>query len=177
MDPHRIKSTPDHPFEYPKLEYSRDIRLLRVLAAEQDPSRLLIEFRTVSLDNLPVEYYAVSYCWGDHAPTDKVWCTNHHYLYITSSASYILRKIIQRKSEPSAYVWLDALCINQKENQEKSKQILLMREIPSSAYRVIACLGDPGNDDPDVLKFLESLRDAMKQLNDQRSEVTMGSLC
>lgn len=59
-----------------------------------------------------------------------------------TSAMYFLGKIF-----PGTY-WIDALCINQKDDTEKSNQVSLMREIYSTSKRVVVFLGlkDDGTD-------------------------------
>ena len=52
-----------------------------------------------------------------------------------TSAMYFLGKIF-----PGTY-WIDALCINQKDNAEKSSQVALMQEIYSTSKQVVVFLG------------------------------------
>ncbi|KAI9710900.1 MAG: hypothetical protein M1820_002335 [Bogoriella megaspora] len=157
-------------FQYSSLE-AREIRLIRLRSQERDTPKLLVEFETVSLDALPHAYHAISYCWGDPIPVDKVWLSNGQFLNLTASASDILRELTRLK--PSDYFWIDALCINQKDNREKSKQILLMREIYGSAEQVIAFIGGSQDDDSEVVGFIETLCGAVKQLVERQTTLTM----
>jgi hypothetical protein len=45
------------------------------------------------------------------------------------------------------HIWVDSLCINQADNDEKSKQVMLMQQIYSKATQTVICLGHPPNAD------------------------------
>lgn len=147
----------DEPFRYKDLNDPRHIRLLRVSHLF---SILSGEFLHVPLDSLPVEYEAVSYCWGDPSPVDKIWFGNNSYIDITASASAILRYVADAKK--ASWIWIDALCIDQKNNKEKGHQVRLMRDIYPSATKVIAYLGLSSADSDLAMKFLETLSTAIE---------------
>lgn len=50
------------------------------------------------------------------------------------------------------YFWIDAICINQKDKMEKSKQVRLMESIYRSANRVIVWLGESDDLTPEVAR-------------------------
>jgi hypothetical protein len=54
-----------------------------------------------------------------------------------------------RQLKEFSYLWIDAICINQKDNEEKSQQIKSMQELYSTASLVIIWLGksDPTSDE------------------------------
>ena len=162
-------------YQYSDLEQRRNIRLIRVLSQGVDTPKIYVEFEIVSLDAIPHAYHAISYCWGDPAPVDKVWLTNGQFLHLTASAAYIMRQIV--RSRTTDYFWIDALCINQNDDREKSHQIRLMRDIYGSAEEVLIFIGDSTDDDPEVIEFLKTLRDATKQLVERQNIFTMQNLC
>lgn len=45
-------------------------------------------------------------------------------------------------SDKDRLVWIDAICINQHDVDERNHQIALMRRIYTSAFRTIICIGD-----------------------------------
>jgi len=47
-----------------------------------------------------------------------------------------------RLQDKTRTLWADALCINQTDNEEKSRQVRLMAQIYGKAARVLAYLGD-----------------------------------
>jgi hypothetical protein len=55
-------------------------------------------------------------------------------------------------SQPKTF-WIDAICIDQKNIEEKNHQVSLMKEIYGRAYSVIAWLGAEDNDSSRLLEF------------------------
>lgn len=84
-----------------------------------------------------MEYVAISYCWGTHSSTDRIWLTETSYLPINSSAARILHSV-----KPDLNIWIDSVCINQEDTKEKSKQVSLMWDIYRAASKVAILLGE-----------------------------------
>jgi hypothetical protein len=155
------------PFQYQALKHPRGIRLLRV-AWDPTTNRILGEFSNVCLDGPPLEYEAISYCWGDPTPRERVWLSKNQYLVITESAADVLHHLIAKKK--SGYIWIDALCINQsndEENAEKGQQIRLMQTIFASAKCVIAWIGKGSEDSERALEFIGILLNKIKGIEEK----------
>jgi hypothetical protein len=57
-------------------------------------------------------------------------------------------------------VWIDALCVNQGDLEERSEQVKLMRDIYSQTWRVIVWLGeDEANDAITAIRIIEKAAD------------------
>jgi hypothetical protein len=83
-------------------------------------------------------YNALSYVWGDPTTTKTIF-VNCYAFPVTRNLYDALKAI---RDESSSYtVWVDAICINQKDNVEKSQQIALMKRIYLSATLIVAFLG------------------------------------
>lgn len=97
----------------------------------------------------PPPYEALSYVWG--ARTREGCLSLREYgrcaLPITDNLAAALRRL--RYKDYRRVLWVDALCINQKGNVEKSQQVILMAEIYSRAARVLVWLGD--TDEPEIV--------------------------
>jgi hypothetical protein len=78
-----------------------------------------------------------------------------HRLSITRNLDVALRHLRYR-SEPCS-VWVDATCINQKDDQEKSEQVASMFAIYGLARRVVMWLGPAENESDDALDLLRGL--------------------
>jgi hypothetical protein len=90
-------------------------------------------------------YVALSYAWGD--PTLlKTVLVNDQTLEITVNLHEALRQL--QTAQP-VRLWVDAICINQKDDSEKSDQVKQMKGIYKDATAVFAWLG-PAADDSDV---------------------------
>jgi hypothetical protein len=143
----------DELFKYEALAGPRFIRLLRV-STDSQASRINGSFMPASLDDNP-DFRAISYCWGSSDLVDKVWFNDHQYLGITRSAAAVLRYLI--KTKYTGHFWIDALCINQSDLEEKSNQVRLMGDIYSSARLVVAWLGEPADDSDRAMQFIATL--------------------
>ncbi|KAF2666986.1 HET-domain-containing protein [Microthyrium microscopicum] len=90
-----------------------------------------------------VEFYALSYVWGDPDVTEDIDVNGHALPVTTNLASALrnLRKIYSTHPVQRVY-WIDAICINQKSTVERNQQVLRMQDIYSSADRVLSWLGD-----------------------------------
>ncbi|KAH8900633.1 hypothetical protein GQ53DRAFT_628404, partial [Thozetella sp. PMI_491] len=92
----------------------------------------------VSLDDEP-KYEAMSYVWGNPTRTHLVR-VDGKVIPITES----VRGILEQKASISGpkKVWIDAVCINQEDIEEKPKQIQMMLDIYRSAKFVTVNLGE-----------------------------------
>lgn len=91
-----------------------------------------------SLDSRP-GYEALSYVWGDE--TIRVPITvDGKRLDVTENLSAALRRLRDRKG--GRVMWVDAICINQEDSDEKSVQVAMMRRIYSGCTRAILWLGE-----------------------------------
>ncbi|EME43338.1 hypothetical protein DOTSEDRAFT_107185, partial [Dothistroma septosporum NZE10] len=86
-----------------------------------------------------VEYSALSYCWGNPERCRLLVCDGQRCA-ITREAYRALQRL--RSSTSTTYIWLDALCINQVDNLEKSLQVRKMLTIYKKATRVYVWLGE-----------------------------------
>jgi len=127
-------------YHYQPLEKAHHIRLLRLNRRSlfSEPSCELIE---VSLYDAPA-FEAISYTWGvkpPHIPLKVNGCQ----LKVTSAVEELL--FYQRSILGPKLFWIDAICIDQGNNDEKNNQLPLMTKIYQRASRVIVWLGAPEN--------------------------------
>ena len=55
-------------------------------------------------------------------------------------------------------LWVDAVCINQQDDMEKSEQVKMMRDIFSSAQKVLAWSGEASYDSDEAMDTLIMLQ-------------------
>ena len=114
----------------------------------------------------PEPYDALSYTWGPEWPPEKgdkgyikilvqaeVSATEVYYIQIRPNLFSALRQM-RRLSEEPLYLWIDALCINQLDRDEKSQQIQRLFNIYNGARQVRVWLGEEGNDSGEAMKFV-----------------------
>lgn len=128
----------------PLCSTSRQIRLLKLHAGGKEED-LACHLETVSLDDNP-EYTALSYVWGD--PVDTCLIRVHGApFFITRNLEAALRSIrliLNRSGTPALWMstlWIDALCVDQKNLAERSHQVLLMKSVYSQAKYTIIWFG------------------------------------
>lgn len=121
-------------YQYARMTSERHIRLLRLLP---DDSCLRCELLPRALDLAP-SFQAISYTLGNPTKTHSLILGNCSPL-ITDSAYTVLRKFAS--TDQNKLLWIDAICINQHDDEEKSQQVRLMTEIYSTASCVNIWLG------------------------------------
>ena len=91
-----------------------------------------------------LDYDALSYTWG----TDDVSAhirVNDEWFPVPQNLLEALQQLQlnQRETNNPRKLWVDAVSINQSDNAEKSRQVMLMREIYANASGVFAWIGKP----------------------------------
>ncbi|KAL9115308.1 MAG: hypothetical protein Q9187_007315 [Circinaria calcarea] len=130
---------------------SNEIRLLALMPGTRDA---IISCKQVKISlGDDVAYEALSYTWGDTRTTEFITFEDRPFP-ITSNLYFALQQL--RPSETPRYVWIDALCIDQINDEEKSHQVRLMGDIYKHASRVIVWLGQGYEDSDLALDFLNA---------------------
>lgn len=87
-------------------------------------------------------YKALSYVWGRPGLTQEVLLIDGRKLAITPNLAAALRRF--RSASEVLYIWVDQVCINQRDTIERSKQVRLMYMIYKNAAEILAWLGADG---------------------------------
>jgi len=144
-------------YQYTRL-LDNEIRLLRI-SPGSFYSTLLCSLKIIPLDKLVTdvhEFQALSYAWGDDTPTYEVFLSDlprsgdddSSATKLTEYRKFLIRENLYnalqriRLTEDHLWLWVDCLCIEQSNEEEKSQQIPKMPHIYASAWNVIAWLGD-----------------------------------
>ena len=98
----------------------------------------------VSLDNHP-EYCALSYVWGNDSASESL-LIDRKELVLTRNLEVALRHL--RSTTYPNLLWIDAICINQADAQERAEQVKLMGRIYELSGSVLIWLG-PGTEETD----------------------------
>ncbi|ORY09096.1 heterokaryon incompatibility protein-domain-containing protein [Clohesyomyces aquaticus] len=135
-----------NPYQYQCLTGKHEIRLLVLYPGSfEDP--LQGDIIRKDLRRKPA-YDALSYTWADEtgdANRSKVIRSpkDNSFINITKSCEAALRRLrFPRASEQKRRVWVDAVCINQDDYQERNHQVSLMSQIYMNARQVIAYTGE-----------------------------------
>lgn len=121
-------------------------------------------FPLISLKEYPFhaeqKYIAVSYAWGREIETRTMFCDFKSYA-ISAHVLAALNHLRHIRAEPNRedvqLFWIDSICINQNNPEEKAQQVAKMTEIYSQAEDVVIWLG--AEEDDSTLAF-ENIRTA-----------------
>ncbi|KAI4276199.1 MAG: hypothetical protein LQ337_002666 [Flavoplaca oasis] len=139
------------PLRYEGLSNPRNIRLMELLPAATQSEAVRCTLEQACLDVEP-QYEALSYTWGDPSNPSLLYC-NNAALSITSNLDAALRHL--RLQTGSRALWVDAICINQADVEERSQQVALMRDVYTKASQVIAWLGEEHLSDSGAMDFVD----------------------
>lgn len=131
------------------------IRLLRIHpgAFAED---IRIDLHPVELDpKTPIEYEALSYTWGTTKSAILYLGESKNTLQVTDNLALALRHL--RYPTEWRTMWIDAVCIDQNNLDERSDQVAIMAEIYQLAKGVIVWLGPQGNYSNYALDILRDL--------------------
>lgn len=141
-----MQDVEDRPLYAPLDEARREIRVLKISRADQrgygGGETFKADLVCVSLDDDPA-YLAISYRWGD--PLIVGHFESHHgaqerHIPYNKGVFDIINTILARGA--TLYLWIDALCINQEDLNERTGQVAMMGIIYSQARQVIAFIGE-----------------------------------
>jgi hypothetical protein len=162
-------------FTYKHRLQGRRIRLLRIVPGEEsDDIKVVLEEK--DLDT--TRFDALSYVWGDQTVRKRIFCSGrpldvgpslyaalrHCRQFYASSIKLIKQDgskfhtetRMREEAEPNL-LWVDAICINQSDADEKTHQVRMMRDIYGRAGNTIIWLGDLEPGDQDGLSFASAL--------------------
>lgn len=135
------------------------IRVVDVLPSGSFDAPLEIELRIVLLDDTDTEYDSLSWCWGPPDDETEIM-VNEQSLVCRRSLATALRYL--RKSDEILTLWIDAICINQLDPDEKSQQIQMMDSIYRRATRVRIWLGEADDQLSEGFAIFKKLRTGHK---------------
>ncbi len=141
-------------FKYEPLATPSTLRTVLIPATDDSKSneKLQLILQHKEFSEVRKRYYALSYVWGN---PDKVHTIglNGQDFQVTDNLMFFLR----RKRTVTLAFWIDAICINQDDETEKSEQIARMGEIYKNASSVYAELGPASEDEQAVFRKMEYL--------------------
>lgn len=147
-------------YQYDLLDLGRPaIRLVRLLPgsdSDQITCELFQAFLNQEDDIIP--YEALSYTWGS-AEAPKHIIVNGKILVVTKNLHQALQQL--RREVHDRILWIDAICIDQKNEKERGHQVQQMGEIYKQADCVLFYLGESNLE---VDTFMDTL-DMMRKLS------------
>lgn len=127
-------------------------RLLRLLPNEDETAPIecqLFDYSLQGSSKWTHLYEALSYVWGGSDRPCSI-SIDKHDLPVTANLHAALSQLRDRSIE--RIIWVDAICINQADLQERGHQVQSMAEIYSKAIRVIVWLGEAADNSDQALE-------------------------
>lgn len=120
-------------------------------------------------------YHAISYVWG--SPDDTVTIlVNDQKMEVRRNCEYALKQSAWYGA--ARYIWCDAICIDQTDDDEKGHQVYMMGDIYRNAQGVLACVGPHADGSQDLLQSLRKHSSEMDRIaasaTDDRLEYSRG---
>ncbi|KAI4206284.1 MAG: hypothetical protein LQ346_001180 [Caloplaca aetnensis] len=161
---------------------SRQIRLVKLHPGLWS-SKIVADLLIVDLDTSAREqhYQALSYSWGGHLMLRRIITLNDRSYLVTDTVFNALKEL--RLPDEERRLWIDAICINQGDLEERGWQVTLMDSIYRRAEKVIVWLGQGSpqldrshgavfrvirNMDNASPKEIDSIRDSIEELTRAR---------
>ena len=131
------------------------IRLVSLLPPKSDKSKSLsIKLLVGSLDDTDT---ALSYCWGDENLRESCLINEVETTITANLAAALYQFQADGKSNERFKFWIDAVCINQSDDVEKSSQVRMMSEIYERAQSTILWLGKSGDNSDLAIDFISDV--------------------
>ena len=167
----------DEPFSYQPLKDSK-IRLIRLKKRSTLHEEIYCELEDFRLDEK--SYVALSYVWGSIEGNVEI-AVNGLRLNVTQnlfdallqleeSSSSLLESLGLASSE--LLVWVDAICINQNDEVEKSTEVGRMGEIYSSAHVTLVWFGPSKPLHPEGYKLLHKIAMVIEERTTEASDLS-----
>lgn len=120
-------------------------------------------------------YEALSYTWGGGEKPYSITVEGQE-LDVTTNLHLALLRL--RDCSLERVIWVDAICINQKDPKEQGQQVQLMAMIYSKANRVLVWLGETADDIEGALEDIQRAAhgQSAERSVDKRSEKAITNL-
>jgi hypothetical protein len=149
-------------FQYSAQLEDGQIRLLHFEKGQASDNRQRLRLFTSTLlggndtaEAETVPYLTLSYVWGPQEPgTMKEVVINGQVFLVDPNLASALQYLEKRIEIP---IWIDAICINQKNSGERNSQVKQMRDIYGLAQRTIIYLGEGDDDMRSMMKHIATV--------------------
>ncbi|ORY11321.1 heterokaryon incompatibility protein-domain-containing protein [Clohesyomyces aquaticus] len=177
-DESQSQSTAVRDWWQPRYSYATiretEFRLLRIAPGTADePIHGALKILSITrIQNSKLKFQALSYAWGEGKPIQEILLQNIPITHDENEAlqerprPFAIRTTLHqalgriRQPDKHVWIWVDAICINQKDDSEKSHQLPKMIYIYSNAWNVTIWLGeneDGDNDSTLAMDFLPKI--------------------
>ncbi|KAI0398223.1 heterokaryon incompatibility protein-domain-containing protein [Xylariaceae sp. FL0594] len=136
------------------LQHARkDLRILEILGNDHSPTIQCKLFQNQDED----EYDTLSWCWGSRTESSQeIHIIHSDEMFSFPVSSNLYAALIELRRIGVRRIWIDYICIDQNNHEEKNNQVPMMARIYGHSRRVYVWLG-PAADNSDVARdFIET---------------------
>lgn len=144
--------------------HKNELRLLQLLPG-QGADAIKCTLYLVSRNDRPL-YSALSYAWENHSFVAPITVNDQEW-FVTENLYLALLNLRNERSPLT--LWVDAICIDQKNEEEKSWHVQQMRDTFREAEQVIVWLGPHAAGTDDAIRMLERIADVASALGPPES--------
>ncbi|KAK0103785.1 hypothetical protein ONS95_005787 [Cadophora gregata] len=146
------------PYQYQPLQAeAREIRLMTLLPGSIE-SDIRITLKPVTFTNESVvSFEALSYTWGSAESPVDIFIGEFGYATLSVTRNLADALPYLRYPDKPRVLWIDAICVNQQDVDERSSQVKRMASIYSHATRVLIWLGPQSTDSDIAIDSLERI--------------------
>ena len=137
------------PFQHASLRAGH----IRLLKLKKETSGVYAQLEDFPLQDQP-PYTCLSYVWGSTSQYTDIPCNNRSLKVTPHLREGLLCVHASRMASDPAWLWIDAVCINQSDDVEKAAQVTGMHEIFANASLVLAWLGPGITDVTEAFAFM-----------------------
>lgn len=152
-------------YQYDSLAGPDSIRLVELLPLS-DGEDIKICLHVTTLLDSPA-YQTLSYEWGETIGTHPIWC-HGATLLVTSNLLAALERL--RLPSLRRFLWIDAICINQEDLEERAQQVSIMGDIYKQCHKVLIWIGEAGPSTSEALAKLPELAREQTRLESVKEE-------
>lgn len=138
---------------YQPLNHKRsEIRVLTLLPSKEFTDPIICSLIHVSLND-KVQFEALSYVWGLPTPRHNIVVDDASFT-VSTNLHGALKAL--RRGKKSRVLWVDAICINQDDDDEKAYQVPLMGRLYTEAPRTIIWFGETNENIDALVSWLDA---------------------
>ncbi|APA09178.1 hypothetical protein sscle_04g039480 [Sclerotinia sclerotiorum 1980 UF-70] len=147
-------------YQYKPLNEFDSIRLLVLQPSVDITTNIHCTLVTTTLtkceNDIISGYTALSYVWGDARVTKSIYIDNKTF-EVTANLDSALRHL--RDSSRGQLLWVDAICIDQTNDNEKSKQVVQIGRVYQVARNTVIYLGESTESSKLLLQVIQRSHD------------------
>jgi hypothetical protein len=139
-------------FQYEPLDRSTNSFRLCTLLPSRQGTAVECKLTHKTISKLSRQYCALSYTWGNPAD-QKCIRINGKEFFVRQNLLLALDAV--RTTDEEQLIWIDAICIDQKDISERNYQVSMMGEIFGNAKKVLSWVGPAADDSDRLLEIAE----------------------